>query len=252
MVLRLNKSLKFACRRQFQRRPYSVAPKFHAERSSPQTAGNLNISNYTILNTFKLHARRIWVFAARPDAFNPLTVVNSMLIHIQLKTWTCFPTSNKLKASQTWSLNHRHLLCHCRTHTLARALRCAITLLSHGNMMLRVALRRTFKTLTTSRLWRVKSTNISSVGSRRRAWRGTMTTCWRKKTPLCISQASKTWMASRSSWLASHVIRLSGRGNDTLSRVWDAMTNTNNLSNTGVKTSSKHGMVHQQKQNLLH
>jgi len=33
---------------------HSVAPNFHPERSSPQTAGDLHISNYTILNTFKL------------------------------------------------------------------------------------------------------------------------------------------------------------------------------------------------------
>jgi len=89
MVLRLNKSLNLAesivslhphqtaqaqhqiwslstvntpllvCRLQRQRRPLSIAPNPHAERYSPQIAGNLNISNYTILDTFKVHARRI-------------------------------------------------------------------------------------------------------------------------------------------------------------------------------------------------
>jgi len=228
-----------ACRRQCQRRPFSVAPNFHAERSSPQTAGDLNISNYTIPNTFKFHARRIWLFAARPDTLNPLSVVNSMLTKIQSKTCTRFPTSNTLNTSQTRSLNHRRLHCRRRKHTPVPVLRWAITLLSHGNAMLRVSLRRTYRTIRTIRLRRVKSTNISSVGSRRRAWRRTMTTCWRKKTPLCVSQASKTEMASRSPWLAPQMIWLSGSGNYTLSRIWNGMTITNALSNTGVETSSK-------------
>jgi len=225
------------CHRQCQRRPHSVAPNFHAERSSPQTAGDLNISNYTILNIFKL--QRIWLFAACPDALNPLSVVNSTLTQIQSKTWTRFPASNTLKSSQTQSLNHRHLHCHGQNHTPALALRWAITLLSHGNAMLRVALWRTYRTISTTCLWRVKSTNISSVGSRRRVWKHTRTTCWRKKTPLCVSQASKTGMASRSSWLACQTIRLSGSGNYKISRISEGMTITNGLSNTGVVTSSK-------------
>ena len=40
-----------------------------------------------------------------------------------------------------------------------------------------------------------------------------------KKTPLCVSQASKTAMASRSSCLACLVIWLSGSGNYTLSTI---------------------------------
>jgi len=225
------------CRRQCQRRPHSVAPNFHAKRSSPQAAGELNISHYTFLNTFKL--QRIWLFAARPNAFNPLSIINSTLTKIQSKTWTCFPTSNTLKTSQTPSLNHRHHLCRGRKHTPAPALCWSITLLSHGNATLRVALRRTSRTISTTRLRRVKSTNIPSVGWRRRVWRCTMTTHWRKKTPLCVSQAAETGIASRSSLLACHMIRLSGSGNYTLSRIWDGMTITNGLSHTGVETSSQ-------------
>jgi hypothetical protein len=45
--------------RQCQRSPHSRALNFHAERSSPLTAGDFNISNYTILNTFKMHGRKI-------------------------------------------------------------------------------------------------------------------------------------------------------------------------------------------------
>jgi len=52
-------------------------------------------------------------------------------------------------------------------------------------------------------------------------------------------QASKTRIASRSSWLPCQMIRLSGSGNYTLSRISDGMTITNALSNTGVETSSK-------------
>jgi len=227
------------CRWLCQRRPLSIAPNFHAERCSPQTAGDLNISNNTIRNTFKFHARRIWLLAARPDALNLLSVVNSTVTNIQSKTWTCFPTSNTLKTSQTWSLHHRHLLCRGRKHTSAPVLRWAITLLSHGNATLRVSLRRTYKTIPSTRSWRMKSTNISSAGSRRRAWRRTMTMCWRKKTPLCVSQASNTAMASRSWWLACQMIWLSGSGNYTLSRIWNGMTITNAISNTGVETSAK-------------
>jgi hypothetical protein len=111
-----------ACHRQCQRRPCFVAPNGHAKRSSPQIAGNRNISNYTILNTFKLHTRRIRLIAARPNAFNPLSPVNSILTKTQSKTSTCFPTSNSLKTSQTRSYNHHHLLCHGRKHTPAPVL----------------------------------------------------------------------------------------------------------------------------------
>jgi len=223
--------------RQCQRRPHSVAPNFHAERSSPQTAGNLNISNNTILNTFKLQI--IWLFAARPNALNPLSIVNSTLTKIQSKTWTRFPTLNTLKTSQTRSLNHHHLLCGGRKHTPVPVLRWAIKLLSHGNATLRVALRRTYRTNPTTRLRHVKSTNISSVGSRRRAWRRTMTACWRKKTQLCVSDFSKMVIVSRSLWLAYQMIWLLGSGNYTVLRIWDGMTITNALSNTGVETLSK-------------
>jgi len=89
------------CRRQCQRRPLSLAPNFQAERGSPLTAGDLNISNYTILNTIELHARRMWLSAARPDTVNSLTVTNATVTKIQSKTWTRFPTSKTMKTSQT-------------------------------------------------------------------------------------------------------------------------------------------------------
>jgi len=165
------------CCRQCQRRPHSVAPNCHAKRSSPATAGDLIISKYYILNTFNLQT--IWLFAARPNALNLLSVMNSLLSKIQSKTWTRFPTLNTLKTLQTPSLNQRHLLYHGRKHTPAPALRWAITLLSHGNATLRVASRRTYQTISPTCLRRVKSTNISSVWSRRRVWTRTMTTGWR-------------------------------------------------------------------------
>jgi len=138
------------CRRQCQRWPHSIAPNFHAERSSPQTAGDLNISNYTILNTVKL--QRIWLFTARPDALNPLSVVNSTLTMIQLRTWADFHTSNMLKPSQTRSLNHPNLFCRVRKHTWVPVIRWVITLLRHGNATLRVSLRGTYRTIPTTRL----------------------------------------------------------------------------------------------------
>jgi len=269
IVLRLNKSLKLAesiislhphqaaqaqhqnsslstvytpllaCRRQCQRRPISGALNLHAEWSSPYTTGNWNISNYSILNTFKLHARKIWPFAVRSNALDTLSDVNFMVTKIPSKTLTHFPTLSKLKTSQSRSLNHCHLLCCREKHTPAPALCRGITLQRHGIATPRVALRRTYKTNPTTIVRCVKSTNISSVGSRRRACRHTMTTCWTVHTPLCISPASKTGMASTSSWLTYNMIRLSGSGNYTLSRVCDGMTITNALSITGVMTSSK-------------
>jgi len=177
--------------------------------------------------------------AARPDALNLLSVVCSTLAKIQSKCWTHFPTLNTLKTSQTGSLNHRHLLRPARKHTIGPVLCWVITLLSHGNVMLRVALRQTYKAIPNTRLPCLKCTNISSVGSRRSAWRRTMTMCWKKNRPLCVSQASKPGMASRSLWITCPMIRLSRSGNCTLSRTWDGMTITNALSNTGVNTSSK-------------
>jgi len=210
-------------------------PECWCQKMSTSDAGDLNISNYTILNTFS----RIGLFAAHPDAWKPLCVVNSMQTKIQSKTWTCFPTSNVLKTSQTRSLYHRHLRYCRRNHSPVLALCWSFTLLSHGNTTLRAAFRWTYKTIPTTRLWCVKSTNMSSVGSRRRAWRHTMTTCWRKKPPLCVSNTSNTGMVSRSSWLACLMSRLSRSGNYTLLRKWDGMTITYTLSNAGVETSFK-------------
>jgi len=85
-----------ACCWQCQRKPHLIAANFPAERSSPRTAGNLNISNCNILNTFKLHPRRLWLFTARPDALSLLSVENSMLTKIQSKTRTCVPTSQSI------------------------------------------------------------------------------------------------------------------------------------------------------------
>jgi len=228
-----------ACRRQCKRWPISVAPNFLAKRCSSQTAGDLNISNSTILDTIKLRTTWNWLYAARPDALNPLSVMHWTVTKIQLKTWTRFLTLNKWKISQTRSLNHRHLLCRGRICTQAPALRWSIALLRHVNATLRDASRRTYTTLSTTPLRRLKSINISCVGSRRKAWRCTMKTCWRKKTLLWVSQASKMGMASRSSWLACLMIRLLGSGNYTLLRIWDGMTITNALSNSGVEISSK-------------
>jgi len=100
-------------------------------------------------------------------------------------------------------------------------------------------LRCTYKTIPTTCLRPVKSTNLSSVGSRRSAYRRTMTICWSKNTALCISQASKSGMASRSTWLVCQIIKLSWCGNYTLSKIWDGMTITNALPNTQAETSSK-------------
>jgi len=229
-----------ACRRQCQGRPLSVAPNCYAERSSPQTAGNVNISNYTILNTFTLQARRIWVLAARHNTLNPLSVVNSTLTKIQSRTWMGFPTSNTSNTLQTWSLNHHHHhLCHGRKHTLVLALNWVITLLSILEHNAQSALRRTYKTISTTRLRHVRCTNRSTVESRRRIRKRTMRMCWRKKTPLCVSQASKMGIVSINLWLACQMISIMGSGNDTLSRVWDGMTVTHAPSITGYETSSK-------------
>jgi len=166
--------------------PCCGAPNFDAKWSSPQTAGDWNISNHSILYTFKLHARRIGLFTACPDVLNPLSVMNSTVTKIQLKTWIHFPTSNTLKASQPLSLNHRHLLCRGWKYTPAPVLRWVITLLRHGYSTLRFALRGTYKTIPSTDLWCVKSSNISSVGWRWMVWRRTMTTYWKKKRPLCV------------------------------------------------------------------
>jgi hypothetical protein len=83
--------------RQYQKKPISFALNFHAERSSPQPDDDLNISNYTMLNTFKLHPRIIRPVAARPNIFKLLSIVNSTLTKIQSKTWTHFTTLETLK-----------------------------------------------------------------------------------------------------------------------------------------------------------
>jgi len=268
MVLRLNKSLQLAesilnlqlhetaqaqckysshstvntpllaCYQQCQRRPLSIGPKFHAKWSSPQTAGDLNISNNTILNTFKLHPRGISLLSARLDQLNQLRVSNSTRNRIQCETWMCLPTLNKLKTLQTRSLKPCYPLCHGRTNTPAPPLSWAITVLSDGDMTLRVDLRRTYKTIHTTRWCHLNNTFISRVGSTKKARRPTMTSCWRKKPLLRISQGSSMWMASSSSWLTSPMSRLLVSGNYTLQRILDWMKITDSLSNTAVEASS--------------
>jgi len=216
-----------------------MAPNYHAKNSSRQTAGNLKIWNYTFWNAVTLYARSIWPFAVCPNVVSPLSVSNSMLTKIQSMTCMRLPSSNMFKTFQTRSVDHRHIVCHRRKHTPLPAHCWAVALLSHGNSMLMLALRWTYKSVPTTSLGRVKSTNISSVGSRTRAWRRTRTTCWRKNTPLCDSQAWKMAVVSRSSWIVSQMIRLGWSGNYTLSTIWDGMPITNALSITGVEKSSK-------------
>jgi len=162
--------------RQHQRRPLSVALNFHAKRRSPQPAGELNISNYTILNTFKFHSRRTSQLATCPDMLNELSLVNSMFTENQLKIWTHFPTSNMLEKVQNPSLKQCHYLCGRWTNTRVPVLRWVITSLSHGNVTLSSALWWTYEAILTTCLRLVKSTNISSVGSRSWGWRCSMAT----------------------------------------------------------------------------
>jgi len=162
-----------------------------------------------------------------------------MVTKIQSNTWMGFHNSNTSKKLQSRSDNHCHLLCCGRNHTPVPVLRWVIASLSHGKPMRRVSLRWTYKTIPTIRFQCMKRRNIPSVGSRSRAWRHTMTTCWMKKTPLGISQASKTAMECGSSWVACQMIRLSGSGKYTLSRIWNGMTITNALSNSVVEKSFK-------------
>jgi len=175
----------------------------------------------------------------RNDALNPLRILNPTLTLSRSKTWMRFPTPNLSKPSQTNTINHRHLLFRRLNYSQAAELRWGISLLNQGNATLSVALRWTYETIPTARSRCVVSPTLSRVGSRRMTWIHTMTTCWTKETPLCISQASKTAIVSRSSWITCQMIRLSGSGNYTLSTIWDWMTITNALSNTWVMTSSK-------------
>jgi len=105
-----------ACRSQCQSRPLPVVPNFHAERSSPHTTCNVNISNHTILDTVKLHTRRSWMWAAYPDKSNPFSILHSKVTMIQSKTWTRFRASHWLETSQVRSLTHYNLLCLSQTH----------------------------------------------------------------------------------------------------------------------------------------
>jgi hypothetical protein len=148
----------------------------------------------------------------RPNAFNPLCIVNTTLRMIQWKTRTHFPLSNTLESSQTHSLIYRHLLRRKLKYTPAPALPRLTAMPSAGNSTLRVAMRLTHKSISTTRLRRMESTNIFSVESRRNAGRRILTMCGRKTTPLCVSQASKMGMASKSLWLACPIIGLLGSG----------------------------------------
>jgi len=136
-----------ACGWQCQRTPLSIARKFHAERSSPQAAGNSNLSNYTIMNTLIMHNKWILLFAAHPDPLDLLSISKSTPTEIQSKTWTRFHISNTLNTSQTRGINHPCQLCHGRKYTPAPVLGSVITFRIYGNVMLRVFMRTTNNTL---------------------------------------------------------------------------------------------------------
>jgi len=56
------------CRRQCQRRPHSIAPNFHAERSSPQTAGDLK---YQITPSWTLQVAKNRTIRSAPQRLEP-------------------------------------------------------------------------------------------------------------------------------------------------------------------------------------
>jgi len=213
-------------------------PKFSSQRSSPHIAGDLNIPNYTILNTFMFDTRKLWLFSACPDALTPLSLMNSMLQKIQLTTWMCLPTLKTLKTLHTHWFNHHHILFWTEKHTPVAAFCWAFRSLSHWNTTFRVTLNPTYNTIHTTELQYVNSTNINSLGSRGRERRNTTSMWWRKKILLCMSKPSEMGMASSRYWLACVIMRLSGSGNYTLSTIWDWMTITNALSDTWVETCS--------------
>lgn len=159
---------RFACSQQCQRTPLSVAPNCHSERHFPQTAGDLNLSNHLVMNSIKLHARCLSLFAECPDALNLLSAVNSILNMVQSKSWMRFPTSNSLKSLQTRNVNLHHRPCCRRKHTPALVLSAVITFLSHAHVTLGVAMGQTFKTFPPTHLRCLKSSNISTVESKRR------------------------------------------------------------------------------------
>lgn len=197
-----------------------------------------NIANSTILNMVLFHIERIWQFTKCLKVLNPLSVMNSILTNIQLKTGIGFPTSDIAKTWCTRNLNCCNLQYRSLKHSLALVHCRATTLLSPQNMTLMVALWQTCKTISTSQLAHMKSTNISSVESRRSVSEYNMTTCWTKKPLYCNAQASKTGKASISSWLPCQIIRHLRSGNYTLWRMCNRMTINNSLSTTRIETSS--------------
>lgn len=90
--------------------------------TTTQTAGDINISNYLILDSFKLHASRIGLFATHTHSLNPLSVVNPTPTRNQLRSWMHFPTWNTSKTLLARSFNHCHLPCRGWNYTPAPAL----------------------------------------------------------------------------------------------------------------------------------
>jgi len=214
---------QLACPRQCLRWHFSVAPNLHHERRSPQTAGDLNILNDTILNTIKLYARRIRLYRACPIVFNLLSLMNWTLKEIHSMTWMYFPTLNTLKTLHTRSLthhhhhhHHHHLVCRRWKHTPSPMLHWAIVLLSHGNATLRVGLRQTYLTIPATNLQHLRSSNIYNVGSRQRASRRTMTTYRWNNPLLSVLEVSNMVFTSRIRWLAYQMIKVSVCGTCTL------------------------------------
>lgn len=146
--------------------PLLVVPNVYVERCSTQTAVDWTISNYSILNTLMFHTRRVLLFAAWPDPWNPLSIMNSMLWKSTSKTWMHFPTSNTLQTSQPKCHIHHQLLGDGRKPAPALVLHCAFNTPRYADATLTVALTHSNKIIPTTHLRCVKSTNISNVESR--------------------------------------------------------------------------------------
>jgi hypothetical protein len=108
------------CHRQYQGTSLPVAPNCPTQTRSPQTAGDLNISNYTILNTFKLPTGWISLSPADRNGLNPLRMMNSTSTNIQSKTWmlrrlglSTTATSSAADGNICW-LKHSAEKIHCQ------------------------------------------------------------------------------------------------------------------------------------------
>jgi hypothetical protein len=174
------------CGRECLRRAHSVALNFRAERSLPQTAGDLNISNYTILNTIQVACQKNLTDHSAPQRVEPAQHHESNAIKGSVQDWNPFPYLEQVgNILDSKSLPPPPPLPRMAIYPSVDAL-LSEYIAEPWECNAKGFLRMNLECNPYNQTATCKTYQFTLCGIKIRAWWRTMTTCWKKKTPLCV------------------------------------------------------------------